>query len=54
MNVNCAIFERIYDIISEYTIGIITEDAKKDLIDAILYDMDCFFTDEDCIKINKC
>lgn len=54
MDVNCVIFELIYNMVSEYTIGIITENVKNNLINALLYDMNCFYMNKNCIQSGNC
>ena len=54
MNVNCAIFETIYNMMSEYTFGLIIENAKEDFLDVVLYQLDCDSLDINCIFQANC
>ena len=54
MNVNCEIFELIYNLISQDTLGLVYKNVKNDLIDVLIYDMNCSLIDENCIKQYNC
>ena len=54
MNVNCAIFEAIYNIISESTVGITVENSDIDFINLVLYDLECNNISENCITQYNC